>query len=69
MTVKPLRVPEKVHTLEDLLGAVQQTEGFKNIVAIVEDEEGVTTWTIFGTTAERMNWLLDRAKLRLHEGG
>lgn len=59
-------VPDKVRTLDELLGAIQQFSGIEHVVVIVEDGDGVTTMTIDGTTAERMNWMLDRAKFLLH---
>lgn len=65
--VKLGRVPDKVRTLDELFGAVRQMTGVQHVVVIVEDEEGTTTMTVDGTTAERMNWLLDRAKFLLHE--
>lgn len=64
--VKLGRVPDKVRTLDELLGAVRQFAGIEHVVVIVEDGDGVTTMTIDGTTAERMNWMIDRAKLLLH---
>lgn len=65
--VKLARVPDKVYTLDELLGAVRQFVEVLHIVVIVEDGEGVSIMTIDGTTAERMNWVLDRAKRMLHE--
>lgn len=64
--VKLGRVPDKVRTLDELLGAVHQFAGIEHVVVIVEDGDGCTIMTIDGTTAERMNWMLDRAKLLLH---
>lgn len=60
------RVPDKVYSLDELLGAIRQFTGVEHIMVIVEDVDGVTTLTIDGTTAERMNWMLDRAKFLLH---
>jgi hypothetical protein len=65
--VKLARVPDKVYTLDELLGAARQFEAIQHVVMIVEDAEGVSILTIDGTTDERMNWLLDRAKRMLHE--
>jgi hypothetical protein len=63
--VKLARLPNRVHTKDELLSIVAQID-FENIVVIIEDAEGITTMVIDGTTAERMNWMLDRAKFRLH---
>jgi hypothetical protein len=63
---KLLKIPDKVHTLDEMLGMIRQVEDLQNIVVILEDSDGVTTMTIDGTTAERMNWMLDRANLLLH---
>lgn len=66
MTVVNLgRTPARVHTLEELLGAVAQLN-VQNIVVLIEDDGGVWSMTIDGTTSERMNWMLDRAKFLLH---
>lgn len=64
--VKLGRVPDRVHSLEELFGAVAQMDVVESIVVVVLDPEGCTTLTIDGTTAERMNWMLDRAKHSLH---
>jgi hypothetical protein len=63
--IKFTRLPDRVHTKDELLGAVAQIN-FENIVVIIEGAEGVVTMTLDGTTLERMNWMLDRAKLLLH---
>lgn len=52
-----------------MLGMVRQFEDLQNIVVIMEDSDGVTTMVLDGTTAERMNWMLDRAKHHLHRDG
>jgi hypothetical protein len=65
--VKLGRVPDKVRSIDELFGAVRQMSGVQHVVVIVEDEEGTTTMTVDGTTAERMNWMLDRAKYLLHD--
>jgi hypothetical protein len=62
-----LGVPEKVHTIDEMCGVIRQFPGLENIVVIMEDAGGVTTMTLDGTAAERMNWMLDRAKFLLHE--
>lgn len=59
-------IPERVHSIDEMLGMIKQLPNVLNIVCIIEDEDGVTTMTVDGTTAERMNWMLDRAKLLLH---
>lgn len=63
---KLLRIPERVHTLDELMGTMRQLDDVQNVVVIVEDGEGITTLTINGITAERMNWMLDRAKMLIH---
>ena len=65
--VKLGRVPDKVRTLDELFGAVRMVQNIQNVVMIVEDDGGVTTMVVHGTTMERMNWLLDRAKRTLHK--
>lgn len=60
------RVPEKVHTTEELCGVIRQVSGMESIVVLIEDGDGLWSMTLDGTTAERMNWMLDRAKLLLH---
>ena len=64
--IKLGRVPDKVRTLDELLGAIRQFVGIEHVVVIVEDADGITSMTIDGTTRERMNWMLDRAKFLLH---
>ena len=62
-----LKVPDRVHTLDELIGVIKQMP-MENIMVLVHDQDGVTTLTLDGTTAERMNWMLDRAWLLLHRG-
>ena len=62
-----LTVPTKCKTLEMLLGTIEKLDNLKNIVTLIEDDEGVWLMTIDGTTLERMNWMLDRAKLIIHD--
>lgn len=64
--VKLARVPHRVHTMDELLGLVAQLP-IRNIVIMIEDDEGVMSLTLDGTTSERMNWMLDRAKFLLHK--
>lgn len=65
MGVVKFGMPDRVHTKNELLGALANAD-FENIVVLIEDGDGITTMTIDGTTAERMNWMLDRAKFLLH---
>jgi hypothetical protein len=64
--IKLARLPDRVHTLDEMFGAVKQIDGMVSIIVLVEDGSGVVTMTLDGTTAERMNWMLDRAKILLH---
>lgn len=64
--VRLARVPERVHSIEEMFGVVEKLEEMQHIVVLVDDGEGVISMTIDGTTAERINWMLDRAKLMLH---
>lgn len=66
-TVKLARVPRTIHTREELLGVVAQLEDVRTLMVLVEDQDGVWVMQIDGTTAERMNWMLDRAKRLLHD--
>lgn len=65
MGVVKFGMPDRVHTKNELLGALANAD-FENIVVLIEDGDGITAMTIDGTTAERMNWMLDRAKFLLH---
>ena len=64
-TVKLARVPDKVHTIDELCGVITQVTA-ESIVVLIEDGAGLWSMTLDGTTAERMNWMLDRAKMLLH---
>lgn len=66
-TPKLARVPEKVHSVDELCGVIAQVAGIENVVVLIEDGDGLWSMTLDGTTAERMNWMLDRAKLLLHK--
>lgn len=66
--VRLARVPERVHSIEEIFGVVEKLEGVEHIVVLVHDGDGVISMSLDGTTAERINWMLDRAKLRLHKG-
>ena len=63
---KLLQIPDKVHSVEEMCGLLAKVEGLQHVVVVVEDAETVWTMTVNGTTAERMNWMLDRAWLLLH---
>lgn len=64
--VVKFKTPNKVYTIDEMFGAVKLLD-FENVVVIVNDADGVEMMTLEGTTAERVNWLLDRAKLLLHK--
>jgi hypothetical protein len=64
-TVKFARIPDRVHTKEELFGILAQID-FENIVVLIEDHSDMWSMALDGTTAERMNWMLDRAKFLLH---
>lgn len=63
-----LRVPKRMPTREMLIGTLEKLEGVKNVLVIVEDEVGCWVMHENDTTAERLNWMIDRAKLMIHEG-
>jgi hypothetical protein len=67
--IKPklLRIPTKCQTREMLIGTIQQLENVENIVVLIEDAEGVWLLVEDGTSYERINWMLDRAKILLHD--
>jgi small nuclear ribonucleoprotein (snRNP)-like protein len=65
--VRLLRVPVKMASREMLVGTLNKLDDVENIVVIVNDAEGCWLMTEDGTTSERMNWMLDRAKLLLHK--
>lgn len=62
-----LLIPNRVHTIDELVGTIKQIDNLESIVVLIEDKDSVWSMTIDGTTAERMNWMLDRAKLLLHK--
>jgi hypothetical protein len=62
-----LRVPQRMPTREMLVGTLQKLEGVKNILVVVEDEEGCWIMHEKDTTLERLNWMIDRAKRMVHE--
>lgn len=64
-TVTQFKVPDRVHIVDELCGIIKRIE-VAHMVVLVEDETGVWSMVLDGTTAERMNWILDRAKLLLH---
>lgn len=63
---KLLKIPLRVYSREELLGTVAKLEGVENIVVLIEDEAGIWLMVVDGTTSERINWMLDRAKFLLH---
>lgn len=65
-TPKLLRVPHQCRSREMLLGTIAKLDDVENMVVLVLDEEGI--WLLHdGATSERINWMLDRGKLNLHE--
>lgn len=62
-----LRVPRRMPTREMLVGTLEKLDGVKNILVVVEDEEGCWIMHESDTTLERLNWMLDRAKRMVHE--
>jgi hypothetical protein len=65
--IRLLRVPVKMTSRDMLVGTINKLEDVENIIVIVEDAKGVWLMVEDGTTSERMNWMLDRAKLLLHK--
>lgn len=64
---KLLRVPARCQTKEMLIGTLEKLENVLDIVVLVNDDEGIWTMLINGTSNERINWMLDRAKILLHD--
>jgi len=62
-----LRVPQRLPTREMLIGTLQKLEGVENVVVLVEDAEGVWVMQEGDVPLERINWMLDRAKLMIHK--
>jgi len=67
MSDKLLRIPQRMPTRAILIGTLQKLENVQNILVIVEDDEGCWIMQENDTTLERMNWMLDRAKLMIHD--
>ena len=67
MGIIKFRMPDRLHSKEEMFGAINNLENIENIMCLIEDEDGVLIITIDGITAERMNWMLDRAKILLHK--
>ena len=66
--MKMLKVPDRCQTKEMLIGTMSKLENAQHIVVLIEDDDGgVWSMTVNGTTVERINWMLDRAKLMLHD--
>ena len=61
-----LLVPQRMPTREMLIGTLEKLEGVENLVVIVEDESGCWIMHEGDTTLERLNWMLDRAKMMVH---
>jgi hypothetical protein len=57
-----LRVPQRMPTREMLVGTLEKLE------VVVEDEAGIWVMHEGDTTLERLNWMLDRAKITINEG-
>ena len=68
-SIKPkmLRVPVKLKSREMLVGTLEKLDDVQNLVVLVEDSDGVWVMIEDGITAERINWILDRAKRMIHE--
>ena len=49
-----------------LVGTLEKLEGVENLLVVVEDESGCWIMHEGGTTLERLNWMIDRAKLMVH---
>lgn len=64
--VKLLRVPAQCPSIAMLAGTIEKLENVQNIVVLIEDDDGTWLMTLEGATTERINWMLDRAKLLLH---
>ena len=64
---KMLRIPVKIKSREMLVGTLEKLEDVEHLVVLVEDKDGVWLLIEDGTTLERINWMLDRAKMMVHE--
>ena len=63
---KLLRVPVRCQSKDMIFGTIKQLDNIQNLVVLLEDEEGVWLMIEHGTTLERINWMLDRAKSIIH---
>ena len=63
-----LRVPKRMPTRAMLVGTLEKLEDVQNLLVVVEDEAGIWIMHEGDTTLERLNWMLDRAKITIHEG-
>jgi hypothetical protein len=54
-------------TREMLIGTLERLSEPCDIVVVARDAEGLTLAYVDGITLERINWLLDRAKIILHD--
>lgn len=62
--------PRKVRTLDDMCGALKGVDDLETLFVVFEDATGVCLMPLEVNgrepTSERINWMLDRAKLLLH---
>lgn len=62
--------PKKVRSIADMAGALENIEGLESVVVLIEDGDGVWLMPVCFAdkepTHERINWMVDRAKLLLH---
>ncbi len=64
--IKLLRVPLKLKSRDMLIGTISKLEQVEDILVIVNDDEGIWILTEDGSSHERLNWMLDRAKMLIH---
>ena len=66
MTEKLLRVPQRIANKATLIGVLEKLENIENILVIVQDDEGCWVMHVGDTPAERLEWMVDRAKRLIH---
>jgi hypothetical protein len=66
-TPKMLRVPQRMPTREMLIGTLSKLQDVQHIVVLVEDDAGVWMMHECDLTLERINWMLDRGKVLIHD--
>ena len=66
MTIKLLKIPTATDAVTKLLEQVKLLN-LTNAVIIFEDNEEAVTMMNSGMQCDRINWMLDRAKIMLHE--